>query len=253
MDMPSVPTIQFLVNYVSLCWHRQRRLPASGVWWLWLLTILIHLWFSVSLLRVAPATTSAYTELALCTHGPADLSEIRRAKRLCLVGSVGLMLILRPSEPSPFPWSRRWRVRLVVRRRRVRDMSLEDLLTLLPAGIRTIAQWVDWLTRSQMVKLLAAIPILYPFWPNWTWRSSVDSTAPPSGRQHRDHHRHLVPQPADSSQTPVGHCGLGGQDGVHRGIDRRTGQQVERRPPGPRPGCHLPAPERSGPRLPVAP
>lgn len=32
----------------------------------------------------------------------------------------------------------------------------------MPPGVRTIARLVDWLTRSQMVKLLAAIPILYP-------------------------------------------------------------------------------------------
>ena len=178
MDMPSVPTIQFLVNYARLCWHRQRRLPASGVWWLWLLTILIHLWFSVSLLRVAPATTSANTELAICTPGPADLSEICRAERLCLVGSVGLMLILRPSEASPFPWSRRWRVRLVVRRQRLGDLSLEELVALLPAGTRTIAHLVDWLTRSQMVKLLAAIPILYPILAELDVEAIIDKYCP---------------------------------------------------------------------------
>jgi len=37
-------------------------------------------------------------------------------------------------------------------------MPLDDLLALLPPGVRTIAQLVDWLTRSQVAKLLAAIP-----------------------------------------------------------------------------------------------
>jgi hypothetical protein len=49
MDIPSVSSIQFLVNQISLIWHRQRQLPASCLWWLWLATILIHLFLSVSI------------------------------------------------------------------------------------------------------------------------------------------------------------------------------------------------------------
>ena len=151
MDMPSVPTIQFLVNYVSLCWHRQRRLPASRLWWLWLLTVVFHLWLTISTPTTAPSTPGLGAQPVISTRWSSE--------RPYLIGGVVLMLVLRPSEASPFPWSR-WRVRLVVRRRRLVDLSPEELIALLPAGIRTIANLVDWLTRSQMVKLLAAIPIL---------------------------------------------------------------------------------------------
>jgi hypothetical protein len=41
-------------------------------------------------------------------------------------------------------------------------LTFDDLLALLPSGVCTIAQLVDWLTRSQMAKLLCAIPLLYP-------------------------------------------------------------------------------------------
>jgi len=125
MDMPSVPTIQFLVNYVSLFWHRQRRLPASGLWWLWLLTVLIQLWLTISSLTMAPSTLGPGDQPAISTRWSAEGPY--------LVGGVVLMLV-----------------------------RLEERLALLPAGVRTMAHLVDWLTRSQMVKLLAAIPILYP-------------------------------------------------------------------------------------------
>ncbi len=170
MDMPSVPTIQFLVNYVSLCWHRQRRLPASCLWWLWLLTVVIHLGLALSPLTRSPATTEASDQVTISTQWSAEGPF--------LVGGVVLILVLRPSEPSPFPWLRRWRVRWVVRRRRVSDMSLEELIALLPAGTRTIAHLVDWLTRSQMVKLLAAIPILYPILAELEVEAIIDKYCP---------------------------------------------------------------------------
>jgi transposase len=169
MDMPSVPTIQFLVNYVNLCWHRQRRLPASRLWWLWLLTIVIHLWLTISTLTMASSTPGLGDQPAISTRWSAE--------RPYLVGGVVLMLVLRPSEASPFPWLR-WRIRLAIRRRRLTDMSLEELLALLPAGIRTIAHLVDWLTRSQMVKLLAAIPILYPILAELDVEAIIDKYCP---------------------------------------------------------------------------
>ncbi|MFQ5859753.1 MAG: hypothetical protein ACE5LU_29510 [Anaerolineae bacterium] len=57
-------------------------------------------------------------------------------------GLTALLLILRPAEAPPFPWLN-WRVRWVVRRRRLADMTLEELLALLPPGVRTIAQLGD--------------------------------------------------------------------------------------------------------------
>jgi transposase len=57
-------------------------------------------------------------------------------------------------------------------------MSLKELLALLPPGIRTIAQLVDWLTRSQVVKLLAAIPILYPILAELEVEAIIDKYCP---------------------------------------------------------------------------
>jgi transposase len=170
MDIPSVPAIQFLVNYVSLCWHHQRRLPASRLWWLWLLTVVIHLWLTISALALASSTPAPGDQSAISTRWSAE--------RPYLVGGMVLMLVLRPSEASPFPWSRRWRVRLVFRRRRLADLGPEELIALLPAGLRTIAQLVDWLTRSQMVKLLAAIPILYPILAELDVEAIIDKYCP---------------------------------------------------------------------------
>lgn len=169
MDIPSVPSIQFLVNCVSLCWHRQRQLPASCLWWLWLVTILIHLLLSVSI--VALPGPEAMGEAVVTIRTP-WLPEWAY-----LTGAVTLLLILRPGEVSAFPWLR-WRVRLVVRRRRLADMTLDQLLALLPSGVRTIAQLVDWLTRSQMVKLLAATPILYPILAELGVEAVIDKYCP---------------------------------------------------------------------------
>lgn len=94
-----------------------------------------------------------------------------------LAEAVVLLLILQPGEVPPFPWLR-WRVRLVVRRRRLADMTLEELLALLPSGVRTIAQFVDWLTRSQVTKLLAAIPILYPILAELDVEAIIDQCCP---------------------------------------------------------------------------
>ena len=169
MDMLSVPSIRFLVNCVSLCWHRQRRLPASRLWWLWMATILIHLFVSVSAVALPGPVTTGGTGMVICAP--------RLSERFCLMGAVALLLILRPGEAPPFPWLR-WRVRLVVRRRRLADMTLDELLALLPPGVRTIAQFVDWLTRSQVVKLLAAIPILYPILAELDVAAIIDQHCP---------------------------------------------------------------------------
>jgi transposase len=77
------------------------------------------------------------------------------------MGWLMLVLVLHPSEFTAFPW-RLYRVGWRVRRRRLADMSIGELLALLPPGVRTIAQMVDMLTRSQMAKLLCAIPVIYP-------------------------------------------------------------------------------------------
>jgi transposase len=153
MDIPIVASIQFLVNYVRLCWHRQRHLCASRLWWLWLVTILVHLGLLANSVVLTAGIASDRTE--------AVIDAPRTSEGRYLVGAMVLLLVLRRGEGSPFPWLR-WRVRLVTRRRRLADMSLDELLALLPPGVRTMAQLVDWLTRSQIVKLLAAIPILYP-------------------------------------------------------------------------------------------
>lgn len=169
MGIPSVASIQFLVNYVRLCWHRQRRLSASRLWWLWLLTILIHLLLSVSTVVLSEPVVREEAEVVICLpHSP---------ERPYLVGVVALLLVLRPGESSPFPWLR-WRARLVVRRRRLVDMSLDELLALLPPGVRTIAWLVERLTRSQMVKLLAAIPILYPILAELDVEAIIDKHCP---------------------------------------------------------------------------
>jgi len=169
MGIPSVASIQFLVNYVRLCWHRQRRLSTSRLWWLWLLTILIHLFISVSAVSLPEAVATGEVEVVIQARRPCE--------RFYLTGVVVLLLVLRPGEASPFPWLR-WRARLVVRRRRLADMSLDELLALLPPGVRTIAQLVDWLTRSQMVKLLAAIPILYPILAELDVEAIIDRYCP---------------------------------------------------------------------------
>jgi transposase len=169
MDIPSVASIWPLVKWVTLYWHRQRRLPAVQLWWLWLATILIHLLLSVSIMALPGPVAIGGTGIAI------------RAQRLpewaCLTGAAVLLLILQPGEAPPFPWLH-WRVRLVVRRRRLADMTLDDLLALLPPGVRTIAQFVDWLTRSQMVKLLAAIPILYPILAELDVEAIIDKYCP---------------------------------------------------------------------------
>jgi len=152
MYIPSVASIQPLVKWLALCWYRQRRLSAAQLWWLWLITILIHL-LLVSGVMLSPPGAPA--------EGPGDDSAWRLPPGSWPIGLVLLLLVLQPDEAPPFPWLR-FRVRRVVRRRRLADMTLEELLALLPPGVRTIAQVVDWLTRSQMVKLLAAILILYP-------------------------------------------------------------------------------------------
>ena len=165
MDIPSVASIRPLVNWVTRCWYRQRRLPAARLWWLWLITILIHLFLLISGIVLSPSIA------------PAEGLTWRSPSGSWVGGLTVLLLILRPGEAPLFPW-RRWRVRLVVRRRRLADMTLDDLLALLPPGVRTIAQLVDWLTRSQVAKLLAAIPILYPILAELDVEAIIDQCCP---------------------------------------------------------------------------
>ncbi len=169
MYIPSVASIEPLVKWLTLCWYRQRRLSAAQLWWLWLITILIHLFLLVSGVILSPSVASA--------EGPSDGSAWRLPAGSWQVGLVVLLLILQPGEAPPFPWLC-FRVRWVVRRRRLANMTLEQLLAWLPPGVRTIAQLVDWLTRSQMVKLLAAIPILYPILAELDVEAIIDKYCP---------------------------------------------------------------------------
>ncbi len=157
MDIPSVSLMRPWGNQVYQVWQRLRRLPAGVLWWLWLVTIVIHLLFLLGGAVTQPKE--------LVSPNEARVSEGRvRSKLWSVAQGMGwfvLMLVLSPGEHAPFPW-RLYRVRWRVRRRRLSDLSIEELLALLPVGTRTIAQVVDWLTRSQMAKLLCAIPVLYP-------------------------------------------------------------------------------------------
>ena len=170
MDIASVSSICFLVNQVRRFWQRQRRLPATRLWWLWLATILVHLFLLLGPI-VAPGA-------AVAPGSRGDGRAWPGSECPYLAGAVVLLLLLPPPAASPFPWRRRWRVRLVVRRRRWADLTLGDLLALLPPGVRTIAQVVDWLTRSQMAKLLAALPILYPILAELEVEAIIDHYCP---------------------------------------------------------------------------
>ena len=110
MDIPSVASIRSLVKWVTLCWYRQRRVPAVRLWWLWLITILIHLFLLVSGVVLPPSVAPA--------EGRSDGSTWRLPSGSWVGGLAILLLILRPGEAPLFPWLR-WRVRLVVRRRRL--------------------------------------------------------------------------------------------------------------------------------------
>lgn len=114
--------------------------------------IALKLFFSVSIVALPEPVATGEAVVVISAWRLSEWPE--------LAGVVVLLLILRSGEMPSFPWLR-WRVWLVVRRRRLADMTLEELLALLPPGVRTIVQFVDWLTRSQVTKLLAAIPILY--------------------------------------------------------------------------------------------
>jgi hypothetical protein len=57
-------------------------------------------------------------------------------------------------------------------------MTFDELLALLPPGARTIAQVVDRLTRSQMAKLLCAIPVLYPILAELEVEEIIDQYCP---------------------------------------------------------------------------
>ena len=176
MDIPSVSLLYPLVNQVGLVWHRLRRLPAARLWWLWLATIVVHLLFLLSE-AVVPCPEvvvrgESNTPVLRDTPVPRPVMEG--------MGWLVLLLVLCPGEGSPFPWFL-YRVRWVVRRRRLADLSFEELLAVLPSGVRTIAQLADWLTRSQMAKFLCAIPVLYPILVELEVEAIVDKYCPTKG------------------------------------------------------------------------
>lgn len=173
MDIPSVSLMRPWVNQVHLVWQRLRRLPAGMLWWLWLVTIVVHLLFLLGGAVSLPTEVVSPNEAGVSEWGV-------RPKLWSVVQGMGwfvLMLVLCPGEHSPFPW-RLYRVRWRVRRRRLADLTFEELLALLPPGTRTIAQVVDWLTRSQMAKLLCAIPVLYPILAELKVEEIIDKYCP---------------------------------------------------------------------------
>lgn len=59
MDILSVASTRSLVKWATLCWYRQRRLPAVQLWWLWLITVLIPLFLMASGAFLPPSVASA--------------------------------------------------------------------------------------------------------------------------------------------------------------------------------------------------
>ncbi len=157
MDMMSVALLRPLVNQVYLIWCHLRRIPGAWLWGLWMGSIVVHL------LLLFSGIVAFGTEVAAVRES--ELVVLRATPILRpVLGGMGwliLMLVLQPGECTPFPWSQ-YRVRWRVRRRRLADMSFGELFALLPPGVRTIAQVVDLVTRSQMAKSLCAIPVIYP-------------------------------------------------------------------------------------------
>lgn len=154
MDMPSVSLLQPLVNQVYLIWRHLCRLPGAPLWWLWLVTILVYL------LSLAGGVIVPHAEVVVTGDASSPVLRVTLTARP-VMGCFILLLVLHHGERALFPWLN-YRVRWRVRRRRLADLTFDELLALLPPGVRTIAQVVDWLTRSQMAKLLCAIPVLYP-------------------------------------------------------------------------------------------
>jgi transposase len=159
-----------------MAWQRVRHLPAAPLWWLWLATIVIHLLFLVSG-AVVPRSEVVVRE---GIHAPVLRDTPVPRPVMEGIGWLILLLVLCPGEGSPFPWIL-YRVRWVVRRRRLADLTFDELLAVLPSGVRTIAQLVDWLTRSQMAKLLCAIPVLYPILVELEVEAIVDKYCPTKG------------------------------------------------------------------------
>jgi len=117
------------------------------VWWLWAATVGIHLLLLVGVIMLSPAEMGDTSVPVLMSVGMLNTALLTR----------------RPRDVHPFPWQRyQVRVQIVVRRRRMSELSMQELLSILPPGVRTVAQLVDWLTRHQTVKLLASLPLLYP-------------------------------------------------------------------------------------------
>jgi transposase len=173
MDVFSISLLQPLVNRVYLGWRRLGRLPAAALWWLWLATIVVHL-------LCLGGDISFPSEGATTCQAEAPVLSVSPSLGAVLQGTGWLLLLVmvrRSNEASPFPWLR-YRVRWVVRRRRLADLSFEELLAALPPGVRPIAQLVDWLTRSQIAKLLCAIPVLYPILAELEVEKIIDKYCP---------------------------------------------------------------------------
>ncbi len=164
----SLPLLALLVNCgrvgLRRLW-RLRRQAAWLVWGLWALVILSHL------LGLAAAVGSASQPEARCSAPLPPLAVGSGVLGL----AIGLWLA-GPHGPA-FPWNK-WEVRWMVRRRRLSDLTLDEWLALLPPGVGTLAQVVDWLTRSQTVKYLAALPLLYPILTELEVEAIIDKYCP---------------------------------------------------------------------------
>ncbi|MBU2447641.1 MAG: IS1634 family transposase [Bacteroidetes bacterium] len=167
----NLPLFALLVNcgLVGLrrLW-RLRRQAAWLVWGLWALVILSHLLgLTAGVGLVGLGTPLAASCSVLSPHLAVGWGGLGMAIGLWLAWEHG----------SAFPWAN-WQVRWTLRRRRLSDLTLEEWLALLPPGVGTLAQVVDWLTRSQTVKYLAALPLLYPILTELEVEAIIDKYCP---------------------------------------------------------------------------
>ncbi len=172
MDITNVLVLRPMVTQTYLMWRYLRRLPGAVLWWMWLTTIVVHLLLlvgGVGIYRGEEARETGYPVV-----GAMSILESRIEDGGWLIIVV---LVLSPGRYAVFPWQQ-YRAKWRIRRRRIADMSFEELLALLPSGVRTIAQMVDVLTRSQMAKLLCAIPVIYPILTELEIEKIIDQYCP---------------------------------------------------------------------------